>query len=183
MTQPLANSYWVLPGRLLAGEHPCGDNKADTRDRFERLREAGINYFIDLTEAGEMPDYRALLPAQSHYLRCAIPDMDVPQEVAHMQELLMRIRTALTLERRIYIHCRAGIGRTGTVVGCYLAEGGLDGESALNNLNKLWRLSERAKSWPTVPQTDEQADYIRNWPRHRQTAKKNALPERRRRSP
>ncbi len=98
MTQPLPNSYWVLPKRLLAGEHPWGDNEADTKERLERLREAGINYFIDLTEAGETPDYRPLLPAQSHYLRCAIRDMEVPQEVAHMQELLMRIRTALTLE-------------------------------------------------------------------------------------
>jgi hypothetical protein len=183
MTQPLPNSYWVLPKRLLAGEHPWGDNEADTKDRLQRLHEAGINYFIDLTEAGETPDYRPLLPAQSHYLRCAIRDMEVPQEVAQMQELLMRIRTALTLGRRIYIHCRAGIGRTGTVVGCYLAEGGLDGESALNSLNRLWRLCERAKSWPTVPQTDEQADFIRGWPRHRHTAKKNALPERRRRPP
>jgi hypothetical protein len=183
MTQPLPNCYWVLPKRILAGEHPCGDNAKQTRQRLERLHAAGINYFIDLTEAGETPDYHALLPAQSHYLRCAIRDMEVPQEIAQMQELLMRIGTALTLDRRIYIHCRAGIGRTGTVIGCYLAEGGLDGEAALNSLNRLWRSSERAKSWPTVPQTDEQADYIRNWPRHRRPTKKNALPQRRRHSP
>ena len=167
MKQPLPNTYWVLPGRVLAGEHPYGDNDSDTQRRLDHLREAGINYFIDLTEEEEMPKYRTLLPQQSHYLRCPIRDTDVPEDVAQMQELQSRIRTALALDRRIYIHCRAGIGRTGLVIGCYLAEGGLDGESALNELNRLWHQSERAKSWPIVPQTAEQADYIRRWPQHR----------------
>ena len=35
--------------------------------------------------------------------------------------------------RRVYVHCRAGIGRTGTVIGCYLAEQGLDGPAAVRN--------------------------------------------------
>jgi len=30
-------------------------------------------------------------------------------------------------------------------------------------LNRLWRQSERAAIWPRVPQTAEQADYIRRW--------------------
>ena len=73
-----------------------------------------------------------------------------------MHELQSRIHTALKLGRRIYIHCRAGIGRTGVVVGCYLVEEGLDGRTALKRLNELWRQSERSVSWPVVPQTDEQ---------------------------
>jgi hypothetical protein len=32
----------------------------------------------------------------------------------------------------------------------------------------LWRQSARAASWPRVPQTSEQADYIRRWPKLRQ---------------
>jgi hypothetical protein len=167
MKPPLENTYWVVPGRVLGGEHPCGENAAQTQDRLDRLRDAGINYFIDLTEPWENPDYRALLPKESHYLRCPIADTTVPDDVAQMHEIQLRIRNALTLGRRIYIHCRAGIGRTGLVVGCYLAEGGIDGASALKKLNELWQQSERAKSWPTVPQTDEQADYIRSWPLRR----------------
>src|ERR1700722_15921182 len=146
MKQPLPNTYWVLAGRVLAGEHPYGDNETDTRERLDRLRAAGIDYFIDLTEEEERPDYRRLLPRRSQYLRCAIRDTEVPGDVAQMQELQTRIRTALTLGRRIYVHCRAGIGRTGTVVGCYLAEGGLDGETALKQLNQLWRQSARAET-------------------------------------
>jgi Dual specificity phosphatase, catalytic domain len=170
MKPPLENSYWVVQGRVLGGEHPSGENAAETQDRLHRLREAGINYFIDLTEPGESQDYRALLPKETHYLRCPIADTTVPEDFAQMHEIQLRLRNALTLGRRIYVHCRAGIGRTGLVVGCYLAEGGLDGAAALKKLNELWQQSERAKSWPVVPQTDEQADYIRSWAMRRKIA-------------
>ena len=167
MDPPLPNTYWVIPELILAGEHPCGDREKRTRQRLAQLCGAGIDYFIDLTEKGEMPDYRGLLPTRAQYLRSAIRDMDVPGEIAQMQQLQSRIRNARELGRRTYIHCRAGIGRTSLVVGCYLAEEGLDGESALAQLNQLWRGCARAKSWPIVPQTAEQADYIRDWPKHR----------------
>lgn len=63
MNSPLPNAYWVIAGRLLAGEHPYGMDEADARVRLRRLRDAGINYFIDLTPGDEMPEYRRLLPA------------------------------------------------------------------------------------------------------------------------
>lgn len=167
MDPPLPNTYWVIPELMLAGEHPYGTDEAEARQRLARLCGAGIDYFIDLTQLGEMPDYRGLLPKNAHYLRCAIRDMDVPREIAQMQELQARIRNARALGRRTYIHCRAGIGRTSLAVGCYLAEGGLEGSAALEQLNQLWSRCARAQSWPTVPQTSEQADYIRDWPKHR----------------
>ncbi len=178
MTQPLPNTYWVLPGRLLAGEHPYGNDDADTRRRLDQLRDAGINYFVDLTEENEMPSYRGLLAPQSHYLRCSIRDTKVPASIQHMQELQSQIRTALELDRRMYVHCRAGIGRTGLVIGCYLAEEGLEGQAALDELNRLWHQCARARSWPVVPQTDEQADYVRSWPKHRKAAKRRLVPPR-----
>ena len=162
-SRPLPNTYWVVPGRLLAGEYPIGPDYTDARARLARFRESGVNYFIDLTEEGEVPAYRHLLPLHSKHQRSAIADTWVPKNPEQMQQLLWDIRTALSLGRRVYVHCRAGIGRTGLVIGCYLAEEGGDGKAALKELNRLWHQSERAQSWPTVPQTSAQADYIRNW--------------------
>ncbi len=164
---PLPNTYWVIPGRFLAGEYPGGEDEESTRRRLNRLHDAGINYFLDLTEENELTPYRQFLPPETKYLRHPIPDEEVPSAITHMQMIQTRLRAALTFHRSVYVHCRAGIGRTGTVVGCFLVEQGLEGNPALKQLNDLWQQSERSKSWPTVPQTSVQAAYIRRWPVHR----------------
>ena len=156
---PLANSYWVLPGRLLAGEYPGGLS----RERLDTLLGAGIGSFIDLTQPGELVPYEAELPAGVAYRRLSIPDHGLPAERAHMAEILAYLRQALRAERPVYLHCRAGIGRTGTVVGCFLAEEGAGGEAALEELNLLWQQSARAQGWPSVPETEAQVEYVRGW--------------------
>jgi hypothetical protein len=163
--RPLPNSYWVIPGRLLAGEYPIGADYTDARARLAQFRETGINTFIDLTEEGEMPAYRHLLPVHTNYTNSPIADSGVPQGTAQIQGLIAEIRAAIEARRRIYIHCRAGIGRTGLVVGCYLADEGGNGKAAIKQLNELWLQSDRSQTWPQVPQTAEQADYIRHWPK------------------
>jgi len=162
--RPLPNTYWVIPDRILAGEYPGDVADELTRARITRLHEAGIDAFFDLTEEGEMPPYRHLLPQRTEYLRSAIADTWVPNNVAQTKDLLTAMHAALARNRALYVHCRAGIGRTGLIVGCFLADRDSDGKAALKMLNRLWRQSERAKQWPKVPQTAEQADYIRRWP-------------------
>jgi ADP-ribosyl-[dinitrogen reductase] hydrolase len=65
----------------------------------------------------------------------------------------------------VYLHCRAGIGRTGMTIGCLLAESGYPGEAALEELNRLWQQSQRARQWPSIPETDAQSAYVRDWSR------------------
>ena len=78
MDRPLLNTYWVIPGRLLAGEYPGDPDDSQARQRLERLSGAGIDSFIDLTEEGELPPYRLLLPKHTQYLRSPIVDTRVP---------------------------------------------------------------------------------------------------------
>ena len=172
MDLPLPNAYWVLPGRILAGEHPYGTGEAAAADRVRRLLDAGIDSFVDLTEVDEMPDYRPLLPAGTAYRRVGIIDASVPQDMAVMRELQSYLSESLEDGRRLYIHCRAGIGRTGLVVGCYLAQGGLGGRATLKELNRLWLQSARSQSWPEIPQTLQQAQYIRRWARDLRPARR-----------
>ncbi len=160
---PLSNYYWVLPGELLAGEHPQGATPEATRQRLAALMGAGIRCFIDLTEPHEMPAYADALPAGVHYHRRPIPDHGVPQDQALMGGILECVLAALRAGQRVYLHCRAGIGRTGMTVGCLLAEGGLGGEVAIEELNRLWQASPRSHYWPSVPETDAQTAYVRDW--------------------
>ena len=152
-----------MPGKLLAGEHPGAAAADDTSARLSRLLGAGVTCFIDLTQPDEIAPYDAGLPASVDYFRIPIPDRSVPSEPAQMADILGCVRGALREGRAVYLHCRAGIGRTGMTVGCLLAELGLSGEEALTELNRLWRQSAHSDEWPTVPQTEEQANYIRHW--------------------
>ena len=159
---PLANCYWIVPRRLLAGEHPGGVTPAATRARLSSLLEAGVSCFIDLTGPDELAPYDAALPESVDYFRKPIPDRGVPSE-PQMADILGCVRGALREGRVVYLHCRAGIGRTGMAVGCLLADQGLPGEEALKELNRLWRQSARSGQWPAIPQTAAQVDYVRNW--------------------
>lgn len=172
LDRPLPNSYWVIPGSLLAGEHPGGVDEAETLSRLAALRQAGTDCFIDLTETGELPEYSHLLRPEDEYLRFEIPDMGVPYQVSRTMDLLLAVRMALGRGRGIYVHCRAGIGRTGLIMGCFLAEEEPSGRSAVKRLNRLWRQSARSAQWPKVPQTAEQVDYIRHWPNAQKAALK-----------
>ena len=160
---PLPNTYWALPGQLLAGEHPSGLTAEATRQRLDTILACGIEYFLDLTHPSEIDPYDHVLPFHVEYLRKPIRDHGLPEKREQMMEILDSLHDALRSGRAVYVHCRAGIGRTGMVVGCLLVERGLTGAQALDELARLWLQSERSKAWPSVPETEAQSDYVRLW--------------------
>ena len=50
---PIPESYWVVPGLLLAGEYPYSFVEEEGRGRLRAFLDAGIRLFVDLTEAKE----------------------------------------------------------------------------------------------------------------------------------
>ena len=165
---PLPNTYWVEPGSLLAGEYPLTRVRGDALERLQQLRNAGVTVFIDLTEVGELQEYQSYLPELAErgpiqHRRFEIPDHDLPATPDVVRRALDAIDQALANGECVYVHCRAGIGRTGTIIGCYLARHGLTGEAALKRLAQLWKKNARSREWPSSPETDKQADYVREW--------------------
>ena len=165
LPKPLAESYWVIPGRLLAGKYPGGKSLQDLERRLGPLLDAGFNAFVDLTETGEIMAYDGYLPSDVVHLRKPITDHGVPRDAAYMAEILGELDALLAAGRCVYLHCRAGIGRTGMAAGCLLAELGRTGEEAIEELNYLWQQSARSRQWPSVPETDQQTAYVRTWQR------------------
>ncbi len=162
MHQPVDNCYWVVPGQLLAGEYPGAMDAAFARTKIGALLEAGITTFIDLTreEDGLLP-YTHLLQGATHE-RFPIRDYSVPDSPADMVAILDAIDGHLQQGRMVYVHCWGGVGRTGVVVGCWLARHGYEGVAALDRLRELWRQCPKSAQ-RVSPETEEQEQYIVNW--------------------
>lgn len=164
---PIPNSYWVEAGRLLAGEYPGAMSRAEATERVQKLLRAGVSSFIDLTEEGELPAYEGLLAELSErpvrYQRLSILDHGLPESPARMARILDAIAAELEGQRCVYVHCRAGIGRTGMTIGCHLVRSGLANEAALERLQVLWQQCARSRRWHTVPETHEQVEFVLRW--------------------
>lgn len=176
LPRPLPNCYWVEPGRLLAGEYPGDLDERVARHKLRALLEAGLTYFLDLTAPYE-PGYMAPLQPYAPWLRDEaaargltvthtrhpIPDYGVPDSRAAMATILNQMDTALQAGERVYLHCWGGVGRTGTVVGCYLVRRGRTGAQALDELSRVWRSVPKSAWYPRSPQTEEQVEFVRRW--------------------
>jgi len=169
---PMPESYWVEPGRLLAGEYPGGFDVELTRKRIDALLEAGFDTFIDLTRPNEIVPYTQALfdearvyEVEVNYYRFPIEDFGLPTP-EQMKSILDRMDERLQAGHKMYLHCWGGIGRTGTTVGCYLVRHGRTGQGALDQLAGWWKNVPKSHYHPRSPETQEQADFIRHWSKH-----------------
>lgn len=162
--------YEVVPGKLYAGEYPGwpASDQELARFRLASVAGKGIATFIDLTTSQDGLDpYVDLLPEVGHGLNrlsFPVPDMGVPDSTELMTSILATIRTELETGRSCYVHCWGGIGRTGTVVGCYFREQGLGPDEALGEVQRLYAAGmPKVVRHPRSPQTVAQSDYVRSW--------------------
>ena len=169
--RPHNECYWIRPDRLLAGEYPGHQVNAMARQKISKILDAGISVFIDLTGTGDsLRPYAPLLYEEArarglsveHY-RLPITDMHIPDSPEEMAAILDKIDNALAHGKSVYVHCWGGVGRTGTVIGCYLVRHGLTGEEALQELARMWQNVAKHSVFAESPQTSEQRDYVRHW--------------------
>jgi protein tyrosine/serine phosphatase len=144
---PFSETYWIH-SNFLAGRYP---NTAE--GEVASLQRLGVNLLVDLTTPGELPPYRAQLSKGVQYRQTPIRNFDVPQ-IDEMVRILDLLDEALKAGQKLYLHCWGGLGRTGTVVGCFLVRRGLTGEEALA---ELWRLRMSCGCDPDEPSPETQA--------------------------
>src|SRR3984893_10874701 len=127
-TKPDPNAYWVVPGKLLAGEYPGAKDPEEARQRLRKFLAAGVRHFIDLTEVGELTPYAELLTEEADprtsYERFPIHDGSVPEEPKKMAKIIAAIDRAIAEGGITYVHCWGGIERTGLAVACWLQDRG-----------------------------------------------------------
>ena len=165
MLKPTYNSYAVNDW-LYAGEYPGDKDVRKAQEKLDEFIAFGITHFIDLTEEGELCPYSQLLPSDSVcHRRFPIIDQSVPDSIEEVRKLIDETKQIHNEnpEAKVYIHCWGGVGRTGTIVGCFLAsELKADYETTIRELKRLW--SDCPKSERRIsPENDMQFDFIRRY--------------------
>lgn len=157
--------YWVIDRTFLAGGYPYNPGIEDAEDFLRRLLANGINAFVDLTEEDELTHYQPVLQRITsrpvNYRRFEVRDYSVP-EFVQLKEIISHIDRLLEQGSHVYLHCRGGIGRTGTVVGCWLCSHGMSGNEALEHLGGLFSHSN-ASRYTRSPETEEQRQLVLNY--------------------
>lgn len=164
---PFSGCYWVLPGRFLAGKYPGAADEAIQERRLTALARSGIDVCIDLTEENELPPYEPAWLRQvseyarvGGYFRFGVKDYGLPSADL-TRAVLEKLEALLAAGRNVYLHCWGGTGRTGTLVGCYLAQHGFLGEKALQELARLREPLGPGAS--RSPETPAQIEWVRAW--------------------
>lgn len=118
----IPHTYWVVPGKFLAGEYPLNRDHASSRAKLKALLAAGVTSFVDLTEPDEpLEPYHHLLGGLTDTAvsvrRFPIPDVSVPCSRGLVVQILDHIDRVMAEGGIVYLHCWGGVGRTGTIVG------------------------------------------------------------------
>jgi protein-tyrosine phosphatase len=157
---PILTSYVVSDG-LLAGEYPGSPDGASAERRLRAFVDHGLTTFVDLTHpADALAPYEHLLPSGGRRIAHPIVDLGTTT-VPHMTRILDDVDTALAEGGGVYVHCWGGIGRTGTVVGCWLVRHRLDDGDPLRAIARLRRGVPDA--WAASPQTEAQREMVSAW--------------------
>lgn len=126
---------WILPGRLAGCAEPGLVAPIDYD--LELLAHASVTHLITLTEKDLPQD--ALRRHGLRNLHLPIYDREAPS-IAQTYMLVYRMQRLLEEGEVLAVHCKAGIGRTGSILAAWLIrEGGLSAEEAIRRLRAIKR--------------------------------------------
>ncbi len=116
--------------------------------QLESIREQGIDAIINLCgEFCDLHDIERKAGFEVHYLPLA--DEEAP-ELVELEKALAWMDEAIYLGKKVLIHCRHGIGRTGTVLNAYLLRRGLGHKLAGKKMKKLRSKPANFAQWWTI---------------------------------
>lgn len=143
---------WIVPAKV--GSSPMPGAVIGIEHDLAALRVVGVTMLITLTN-GDLPQ-EALRRHGLRNLHLPIYDREAPT-LAQMRMLALRMKRFLDGGEILCVHCRAGLGRTGTVLAGWLIAEGLTADEAIRRIRTVD---------PEFIQTQPQEDFLHRFEAH-----------------
>jgi atypical dual specificity phosphatase len=124
-------------------------------DEFTWLRDQGLQLLISLTE--DPPRRDLVNEAGLFLLHVPVEDMQPPTQ-KQIDLCLSAIAKAHGQSMGVGVHCGAGLGRTGVILGCYFVDQAMSAKNAIARVRRLR---------PGSVETEEQEHAIEEYARRR----------------
>ena len=125
----LPNFSWLVEHKLAAMTYP------ESEDAFTLLWKMGIRALINLTEEPLPGEFLRKVGILTEHI--PIVDFTAPT-LRQVEQALAMIHFYLGRNMPVAVHCIAGLGRTGTILACYLVREGKSADEAITVIRR-WR--------------------------------------------
>ncbi len=125
----LPNFGWLFENKLAAMAYP------QSEDAFTILYEMGIRAVLTLSELSLSFETPARIGMLTRHI--PVPDFTAPT-LQQVEEAVAMISSCLENHMPVAVHCMAGLGRTGTILACYLVAMEMSANNAIIVIRE-WR--------------------------------------------